>query len=151
MDWTPIALDLIKQAEGCELRAYADAEPNMPGGILWTIGYGATGPDITEGTVWTQEQADADLSDRLVGVNRTVTQAVRVRLTAQQRAALVDFTYNEGAGQFLGSTLLRVLNAGDYDAAAEEFMRWNKDDGAVEQGLVRRRAIERALFKWGGQ
>ena len=150
MDWQPIALDLIKQAEGCELVAYADPEPTAPGGILWTIGYGATGPDITEGTVWSQEQADADLANRLVSINRTITQGVRVRINAQQRAAVVDFTYNVGAGQFLGSTLFRTLNAGDYDGAAEQFLRWNKDDGEVEPGLVRRRAIERALFKWGG-
>lgn len=150
MDWQPIAFDLVKQAEGCELKAYADREPNAPGGILWTIGYGATGPDIGSDTVWTQEQADADLWDRLIMVNRVVTQAVRVRLTQQQRAALVDFAYNLGSGQFLGSTLLRVLNTGDYDEAAEEFLRWDKDDGKVEEGLVRRRAIERALFRWGG-
>src|SRR6185312_2864388 len=143
MDWQPIASDLIQQAEGCKLRAYADPEPTAPGGILWTIGYGATGPDIGRDTVWTQEQAAADLADRLVTVNRTVTQATRVRLSQQQRAALVDFTYNVGAGRFLGSTLLRKLNAGDYDGAAEEFTRWNKDDGEVEPGLVRRRAIER--------
>lgn len=150
VEWTPIAIDLIKQAEDCELEAYADTEPSVPGGILWTIGYGATGPDITKGTVWTQEQADADLADRLVSVNRTVTQAVRVRINPQQRAVLNDFTYNVGSGQFLSSTLLRLLNAGDYDGAAEQFVRWNKDDGKVEPGLVRRRAISRALFKWGG-
>lgn len=146
-DWQPIALDLIKQAEDFRAKAYADPEP---GGILWTVGYGATGPDIGPDTVWTMAQAEADLADRLIVVNRTVTQAIRTRLTQQQRAALVDFTYNVGSGQFLQSTLLRLLNAGDYDGAAEQFLRWNKDDGKVEGGLVKRRAIERALFKWGG-
>jgi lysozyme len=146
-DWQPIALDLIKRAESFRAKAYADHEPD---GILWTVGYGATGPDIGPDTVWTQEQADADLADRLVAINRTVTQAVRVRINAQQRAALVDFTYNVGSKQFLESTLLRKLNANDHDGAAEQFPRWDKDDGKVELGLVRRREVERALFKWGG-
>lgn len=149
-DWQPIALDLIKRAEDFRSKAYPDTEPTAPGGILWTVGYGATGPDIGPDTVWTQEQADADLADRLIAVNRMVTQAVRVRLNAQQRAALIDFTYNVGNGQFVESTLLRNLNAGDYDGAAEQFPRWNKDDGEVEGGLVKRREVERALFKWGG-
>lgn len=149
-DWRPIALDLIKRAEDFRAKAYADREPTASGGILWTVGYGATGADIGPATVWTQEQADADLADRLIAVNRTVTQAVRVRINPQQRAALVDFTYNVGNGQFLESTLLRTLNTGDYEGAAEQFPRWNKDDGRVEDGLVKRREVERALFKWGG-
>lgn len=144
-DWTPIALDLIQQAEGLKLAAYWDMR-----GKVWTIGYGATGPDIGAETVWTQEQAAADLIDRLGAINRTVTQAVRGRINAQQRAALVDFTYNLGSGAFLGSTLLKLLNAGNYDGAAEQFGEWIHADGEVLPGLVTRRAIERALFKWGG-
>lgn len=145
MDWQPIALDLIQTAEGCKLKAYWDKA-----GKVWTVGYGATGPDIGADTVWTQEQADADLTDRLGAINRTVTMAVRVRINAQQRAALVDFTYNLGSGAFLGSTLLKLLNAGDYDGAAAQFGEWIHADGEVLPGLVTRRAIERALFKWGG-
>jgi lysozyme len=145
--WRAIACGLVEDAEGCVLKAYADPEP---GGTLWTIGFGATGPDIGPDTVWTHEQADADLSNRVDGLNAFVTQSVRVRLTQQQRAALVDFAYNVGREAFAQSTLLRKLNAGDYDGAADEFLRWDKDDGKVETGLRIRRAVERALFKWGG-
>jgi len=143
-DWLGYCLPLTKASEGCRLTAYADPEP---GGILWTVGYGATGPDITEGTTWTQEQADADLADRLQHCNAFVTTAVRVRITQMQRAALDDFAYNVGRGAFAGSTLLAALNRGDYQTAADEFLRWNKDDGRVEQGLLIRRANERELFR----
>ena len=144
IDWLGYCLPLTKASERCRLTAYADSEP---GGPLWTIGYGATGPDITEGTTWTQEQADADLADRLQHLNAFVTTAVRVRITQTQRAALVDFAYNVGRGALAGSTLLTALNRGDYQTAADEFLRWNKDDGKVEQGLLIRRANERELFR----
>jgi lysozyme len=146
IDWHTIACDLIKEAEGCRLEAYPDP---ATGGEPWTVGWGCTGPDIGPGTVWTQEQADADLQDRLDQVNRVVTQAVRVRLTPQQRAALVDLAYNIGTQAFLHSTLLQLLNAGDYAGAAKQFGLWIHANGKVMPGLVTRRGIEAKLFAGG--
>lgn len=142
-DWIDIARDFLTKWEGCRLTAYPDP---ATGGDPWTVGYGATGPDIEPGTVWTQEQADADLQDRLAAINRTVSQAVRVRLSPSQRAALVSLIYNIGRSAFLQSTLLKLLNAGDYEGAREQFARWNKAGGRVMAGLTNRRAAEADLF-----
>jgi GH24 family phage-related lysozyme (muramidase) len=58
----------------------------------------------------------------------------------------VSFTYNLGATNFSGSTLLKKLNAGEIQVAADEFLRWHKAGGQVLFGLIRRRAYERDLF-----
>ena len=68
-----------------------------------------------------------------------------VPLTQNQFDALVSLTYNIGSGAFNNSTLLK-LNKGDYQGAADQFLVWNKADGKVMKGLVRRREAERALF-----
>ncbi len=69
--------------------------------------------------------------------------AVRVPLSQCQYDALTSFVYNVGR---IGPTMLTKLNAGDFRGAANEFLRWNKDDGRVVDGLTRRRAEERAVF-----
>lgn len=143
MTWLDHATGLIKKWEGCKLHAYPDP---ATGAEPWTVGYGATGDGIGPDTVWTQEQADADLEQRLFAANMQITRAVRVRLTPQQRAALVSLVYNIGFSNFLSSTLLKRLNAGDYQGAADEFLRWNKAAGKPMAGLIARRAEERALF-----
>ena len=61
--------------------------------------------------------------------------------------ALVAWVYNLGAGNFKESTLLRVLNEGDYDDVPHQIKRWNKAGGRVLQGLVRRREAEALLFQ----
>ena len=134
---------LVQEFEGCKLEAYPD--PGT-GGEPWTIGFGSTGPDIGPGTVWTQEEADARFVDDLTKFGDGVDRLVRVPLTDNQFAALVSFAYNVGLGALAGSTLLRKLNAGDYQGAADQLPRWNKAAGRVLPGLVRRRAAERELF-----
>lgn len=141
MTWLDYALPLIKQFEGLRLKAYQDAVG------VWTIGYGSTGPDVVPGLQWTQQQADDDLRRRLKDeFNPGVTAAVRVRISPQQRAALVSLAYNIGLAAFRNSTLLRLLNAGDYHGAAEQFAVWRLAGGKVLPGLVKRRAAERDLF-----
>jgi lysozyme len=82
--------------------------------------------------------------------NATVNQYVNVPLSQDQHDALVSFVYNIGAGNFINSTLLRLLNKGDYTGAANQFPVWNKEhlNGAlvVSQALVNRRAQEQTLF-----
>jgi lysozyme len=148
IDWHDYCLPLIHQWEGCELHAYPDP---ATGAEPWTIGWGSTGPDIGPDTVWTQEQADADLAQRLDRINATITQAVRVRLSPQQRAALVSLAYNIGTGAFLQSTLLRNLNDSDYAHACGQFGVWILGAGRVLVGLIRRRAAEAELFAEGMQ
>jgi lysozyme len=71
---------------------------------------------------------------------------VTVPLNQNQFDALVSFTENEGATSFEESTLLRLLNAGDYAGAAAQFDRWVYQKGRVLPGLVDRRQQEAALF-----
>lgn len=140
---------LIKRFEGCRLQAYPDpASPLARGegtdGRPWTVGYGCTGPGIGSGTVWTQEQADQQLEHRLTSVEESVRALVKVPLTDDQLAALCSFEWNTGALHC--STLLRLLNEGDYLSAAGQFLRWNKAQGRVLPGLVTRREAELDLF-----
>ncbi|KRJ11905.1 lysozyme [Acinetobacter nosocomialis] len=65
---------------------------------------------------------------------------------AKKRPGTVSLTYNIGSGAFKNSTLLKKLNKGDYQGAADQFLVWNKAGGKVMKGLVRRREAERALF-----
>jgi GH24 family phage-related lysozyme (muramidase) len=141
---------LIKQFEGCaKLRpdGMVEAYPDPgTGGDPWTIGWGATGPDIGPGTMWTQEQCDARLERDLERYAAEVAQALGdAQTTPNQFDALVSFHYNTGA--IARATLTRKHVAGDYAGAAREFDRWVYAGGRVMKGLVRRRTAEAALYR----
>ncbi|WP_043611600.1 lysozyme [Chromobacterium violaceum] len=133
-------ISLIKQFEGVRLAAYQD----MVG--VWTIGYGHTGPDVKAGMTITQQQADQLLAADLEKFETGIRKAVIVPLNANQFSALVSFSYNLGLGNLRSSTLLRLLNKGDYNGAAAQFPRWNRAGGQAVPGLTRRRKAEQALF-----
>ena len=139
-----LALPLIREAEGLELVAYDDAV-----GVL-TIGYGHTGKDVTRGMRITKEQAEAFLLTDATSAQRIVRKYVRVPLAPWQEAALISFVYNLGMARFTGSTLLRLLNKGDYAQVTAQLARWNK--GTVKgvlvelRGLTRRRAAEGRMW-----
>lgn len=140
MDLAP-AIAIIKQFEGCELTAYKDT------GGVWTIGYGRT-KDVYEGEVITQSQAEMFLEEDLQEFAQNVGDMVRVPLTDNEFCALVSFDFNVGPGNLHGSTLLKMLNAGDpKQMVADQLLRWVYDSqGHFEQGLANRRKAERELF-----
>lgn len=78
-----------------------------------------------------------------------VSKAVQVPLNQHQFDALVSLTYNIGVGAFQRSTLVKLLNTGNYKAASHQFDVWVKAGGKTVQGLVNRRAIEKAFFLGG--
>jgi lysozyme len=82
------------------------------------------------------------LQEHLDGVAKNI----KVELSQNQIDAIASFVYNVGTGAFNKSTLLKKLNAEDFDSAANEFLRWNKVDGKVVKGLTRRREAEKELF-----
>lgn len=131
---------LIEQFEGRHLRAY-----RCPRGI-WTCGVGSTGEDVTASTVWTEAQCDARFRLDLERFEMAIDRLVKVRLNQNQFDALVSLAFNIGSTNLANSTLLRLLNAADYNRAANEFGRWIHAGGAVLPGLIRRRAAERDLF-----
>lgn len=135
-------VNLVKRSEGCELEAYPD--PGT-GAAPWTIGYGRT-TDVHPGDTCTQAEADSWLLDELRGFGEDVEKLVKVPLTQNQFDALVCFAYNVGLGNLKSSTLLKLLNAGDYSGACAQFGRWNKAAGKVLPGLTTRRKAEAELF-----
>jgi lysozyme len=137
----------IMLREGCRLEAYPD--PGT-GGAPYTIGYGHTA-GVHEGDWCTQEQAAEWLKADVVQSENAVMQLVDVQLTQGEFDALVDFVFNLGAGALAGSTLLKLLNAGRYHEAAQQFPLWVHASGHVLPGLVARRAEEEAEFEGAGQ
>lgn len=143
-------LDLIKQFEGCAKRRPDGLYESYPdpgtGGAPWTIGWGATGKDVTPTTVWTQEQCDARLQVDIARHARDVIRALGNAPTSQaQFDALVCFHYNTGA--IHRATLTKLHKAGQHQLAAREFARWKFAGGRVLHGLVRRRREEAALYR----
>ena len=131
---------IIKHFEGCELKAY-----RCPANVL-TIGYGVT-KGVTEGMEITQEEADEMLAGELLEYSEYITNMVEVPLDQNQFDALVSWVYNLGPTNLKESTMLKVLNEGKYDEVPEQIKRWNKADGVVLEGLVKRRASEALLFE----
>jgi lysozyme len=118
-------------------------------GGLWTIGYGATGSNVREGTIWTQAQADNDLGVRLEQFARQVDAKLTVKVNENQRGALASIAYNIGVYGIRG--LIDHVNQ-DPSNAGQYFMAYNHGhvNGvlAVMAGLTRRRAAERELYEW---
>ncbi|WP_182074468.1 MULTISPECIES: lysozyme [unclassified Serratia (in: enterobacteria)] len=135
---------LIKRFEGLRLQAYQDSVG------VWTIGYGWTQP-VAGRKVGAGMAINAATAERLLvcGVaqfEQGVERLVAVTVTQEQFDALVSFAYNLGLRALENSTLLRRLNAGDRQGAADQFGRWVNAGGVRLDGLVARRAAERALF-----
>lgn len=132
---------LIRQFEGCRLKAY-----KCPAGV-WTCGWGSTGPDVTENTVWTQAEADkrmeADAAKFLDGVLKF---SPILKGHPSKLAAVADFAYNVGLGAYGKSTLRKMVDSEQWEAAVAEFRKWNKGGGKVLPGLVKRREAEVAMF-----
>ncbi|MCG7598862.1 lysozyme [Halomonas sp. McH1-25] len=132
-------VELIKEFEGCRLRAYQDSAG------VWTIGYGST-TDVEPGDCITPEAAERLLRRDLQEAEETVEALVKVPLNQCQFDALVSFAFNLGYGNLSSSTLLRKLNAHNYSGAQAEFKRWIYAGGQKLAGLERRREAEAQLF-----
>lgn len=150
-------IQLIKSFEGCH------SSPYRCPAALWTIGYGhVLYPD--QARLKTPERAsyalkpehnrvwDADEIDELLEADllRFTDGVLRLCPAAADNQchldALTSYSYNCGLGSLQSSTLRMKYSRCDYDAAADEFLKWNKSGGKILAGLTRRRAAERALF-----
>jgi lysozyme len=158
----PEGAELCHHYEQLRLQAYPD--PGSPrakairaskpsaglSGAPWTIGWGDTGPDVVEGLAITAEDADQRFARRMaLEFELAVRKAVRVPLNQRQFDAVVSIFYNAGVSAMSASTMVRLLNMGDYAGAAGQFPRWNQSGGAVMKGLQRRREAERLVFLGG--
>jgi lysozyme len=133
-------LALIKKFEGCELEAY-----KCPAGV-WTIGYGHT-KDVKEGDKINKDEANYLLQEEMIEFESYIDDMVEVELNQSQYDALCAWVYNLGPSNLGSSTLLKVLNEGKYEEVPQQIKRWNKANGEVLTGLIRRREAEALLFQ----
>ncbi len=135
--------DLIKQFEGLRLKAYLDIAGKC------SIGYGhynLTPPTVTPDMIITQDRANSILDIDLEHTLSLIQGHISADLTDNQLAAILSFSFNEGAHAFINSTLLKELNAGNIEAAADEFLKWERAGNQIIAGLKDRRIAERELF-----
>jgi lysozyme len=157
MSVSEAGIQLIKSFEGCHRSPY-----KCPA-ALWTIGYGhVLYPDQARlktperasyslksehNRVWDADEIDslleADLQRFSDGVLRLCPAAADNQCHLD---AMVSFAFNVGLGSLQSSTLRMRYSRGDYQGAADEFLKWRKSNGVVLRGLERRREAERALF-----
>lgn len=133
-------LDIIKKFEGLKLEAYL-----CPAGIP-TIGWGHT-RGVKLGQKISPAQAEGFLDHDYQEAEDAVKRLVKVPLNGNQLGALTSFVFNLGEGRLMGSTLLRLLNQGEYRLAALEFDKWVYSGGKKLNGLIARRKAERELFE----
>ena len=95
----------------------------------------------------TKEQAEEMLMEELVEYENHVLKAVENQLDQCMFDALVSWTYNLGPTNLNSSTMLKVVNAGQYEDVPAQIKRWNKAGGKVLEGLTRRREAEALLFE----
>ncbi len=135
--------EIIRQFEGHSLKAYPDPATK---GDPYTISYGLTGPWVVKGLEITQDESNSKFMEYIRDFSNKLDSLLRVTLTKNQYMAVLSLMWNIGPSKLAGSTLLRVLNQGDYNTAANEFLKWDKAAGKVMAGLTKRRALERELF-----
>jgi len=146
--------NLFKEWEGLVTHEYLDSggAPTIGIGHLLTRSERTSGKIVIGGqaidyrNALTEQQCWDLLDQDLDSTERTVNGAVIAPLNQNQFDALVSFTFNVGDGAFRGSTLLRLLNQGQYDQVPAQLRRWDKDNGHVVRGLINRREKEITLW-----
>ena len=133
---------LIQSFEQCKLDAYMPTKNDV-----WTIGWGHTGVEVIKGLSWTQDQADEAFRKDILWVETCINNNITAPITQNEFDALCSLIFNIGCPAFRGSTLLRLLNSADFDSAAQQFKKWNKQAGQELAGLTRRRGQEYNLFE----
>jgi lysozyme len=130
---------LITEWEGDKLRAYKD------GGGVWTVGRGHTGKDVFPGMEITEEE-----SQRLFALDcakHDINPFIQgCQTTQDQFDAMTSLTFNIGLEAFETSTVLKMHRQRSYQRAADAFLRWKYDNGAMIPGLLNRRKAERLLY-----
>ena len=145
MQLSAAGLDLIKKSEGFRPKTYFDIAGTP------TIGYGhriEPKESFPDGICSTE--ADVILSWDVRTAEQTVARLVKVPLTQNQFDALVDFTFNLGSCRLATSTLLQDLNAGQYDSAALQLLRWDHSGDHEIAALKARREAEYCLWTGHG-
>lgn len=134
-------LEIIKKYEGYSSKAY-----KCPVGV-WTVGYGHTGYDVTESTTITMEEAELLLKKEVENLQGQILFLLDNKATVNELDALTSLVYNVGLGAFKKSRLLKRINLKDNgELISKEWIEFNKVNGKVVKGLLRRRAEEICLY-----
>ena len=157
MQMSQHGLSLLEQWEGFKLQVYRDSAglPTIGVGHLLTRSELTSGKIIINGVPvkysggLTQQQVNDLLAQDVSPAEQAVNESVKVALNQNQFDALCSFTFNVGIAAFRGSTLLRLLNQGQYDQVPAQLLRWTRAGGQVVPGLLNRRQNEIKL--WNGQ
>ena len=142
----------LKLAEALGPRLYNDSAGHC------TIGYGhLVHHDPCDGKKYLSEhqfihgitvkRATVLLKYDIARFEKEINASVNVPLTQNQFDALVIFAFNVGVNAFKKSTLLKHINATNFEAVPTEFKRWNKSKGKIMLGLTNRRYREIRLFE----
>lgn len=147
----------IKEKEGCRLEAY-----KLPGEENWTIGYGHSGPDVKQGQVITEDEADKLFSDDLKTFEKAVNGYIdKYNLSFNQSKfdAIVSFTYNCGTDWVNKSwRIAKYLKNNFKDSngkvipdqeIADAFGVICSGGGSIIDGLIKRRIEEAKIFLYG--
>ncbi len=142
-------VDFVKAREGCKtlntdgtVTAYWDAD-----GKVWTIGWGTTGPDVTQGTTWPIARCEAALEARLDHARAyLIALSPGAAWPPGAQDALTDFVYNEGAGHYQGSTVRKCVLAGNWAGVRTHLLDWEFAGGKRLGGLVTRREGEATMI-----
>jgi lysozyme len=146
MSTTSKAASIIAIFEGKKLKAYKDQ------GGIWTIGFGSTynideKRPVREGDTIDEATAIRWLNTIAGDLQNQIKKTLTVVVNQNQLDSLTSLAYNIGLTAFKKSTLLKRLNANyPKTAVADEFLRWNKVKGIINQGLSNRRSKEKELF-----
>ncbi|MBV4411338.1 lysozyme [Enterobacteriaceae bacterium YMB-R22] len=135
--------ETLVHLEGVAYEPYRDVA-----GVL-TVCVGHTGPDI-QMRRYTHAECMTLLDQDLKPVYAAIDRLVKKNLTPFQRTALATFVFNTGTGAFAKSTLLTLLNAGDFAGARDQMARWVFAAGHKWVGLMNRRDVEMALWNIEG-
>ena len=144
-------ITLIKHYEGCPKDKDGNAVSYRCAANKATIGYGSLklidGSPVTDNISITMQEAEDLLAHKLVEYEGYINDLVKVPLKQNEFDALVSWVFNLGPSNLKSSTMLKVLNAGKYQEVPEQIKRWNKVNGKVNEGLVKRRKSEALLFE----
>jgi lysozyme len=160
MKASPRAILMIKHHEGVRYKPY-----RCPA-ALWTVGVGhllypaqstLKSPDRlsyplkpADARVWSSEEVDALLAADLVRFERGVARYCPAAVGNQGHFdALVSFSFNLGLGTLQRSSIRSCYNRGEYENAADGFLKYTRGGGKILPGLVKRRNDEIAVFKAG--
>lgn len=113
----------IGPEEGISLKSYTDSVR------IWTICRGHTGPEVKKGLVYTEAMCDALFRSDIWKAMEGVLKYTKVKMPEPMLVAMTSFAFNAGIYNYRDSTMLQLINRGDFAAACKQLPRWKYAGG----------------------